>query len=82
VQDIDEVCADPAVRDKFLRSVDPQTGFEVTMAPPPVTTPWLRDHDRTMTFPPRHGEHNQTVYGAELGLAADELAVLRAEGVI
>jgi formyl-CoA transferase len=58
------------------------TGFEVTMAPPPVTTPWLRDHDRTMTFPPRHGEHNQAVYGAELGLAADELAALQAEGVI
>ena len=82
VQNIDEVCADPVVRDKFLRSVDPVSGFEVTMAPPPVSTPWLREHDRMMTFPPRHGEHNDAVYRGELGLSAEDLATLRAEGVI
>jgi crotonobetainyl-CoA:carnitine CoA-transferase CaiB-like acyl-CoA transferase len=82
VQDIDAVCADPMVRDKFLHSVDPVSGFEVTMAPPPVTTPWLRGHDRTMTFPPRHGEHNSAIYGGELSLSVDELTALAAEGVI
>lgn len=82
VQDIDEVCADPVVREKFLRSVDPESGFEITMAPPPVMTPWLEANEQTMTFPPRHGEHNQAVYQEELGLSADEVAGLRSEGVI
>ena len=31
---------------------------------------------------PRLGEHNTAVYGGELGLATDELAVLQAAGVI
>jgi formyl-CoA transferase len=82
VQDIDEVCLDPAVRDKFLRSVDPVSGFEITMAPPPVMTPWLQANERTMTFPPRHGEHNLIVYGEGLGLSAAEVSALQSDGVI
>jgi hypothetical protein len=35
-----------------------------------------------MTFPPRHGEHNQALYQGEPGLSADEVLALRSEGVI
>ena len=47
-----------------------RTGIKLNGEPPAVTTP-----------PPRLGEHNDAVYG-ELGLAQDEIARLREEGVI
>ncbi|GAB4277945.1 MAG: CaiB/BaiF CoA-transferase family protein [Deferrisomatales bacterium] len=82
VQTIPEVCEDPAVAPKLLRSVDPRTGFEVTHAPPPYMTEYLRESDRTLSFPPRFGEHNEAVYCGALGRSAEELAHLRAEGVV
>lgn len=81
VQDIAEVCEDSAIKDKLLRSKDPVTGFEVVMAPPPVMTDYLREHDRTLSFPPRQGEQNASVFGA-IGLSEEELAGLQAEGVL
>jgi crotonobetainyl-CoA:carnitine CoA-transferase CaiB-like acyl-CoA transferase len=81
VQGIAEVVADPAIAPKLVRSKDPETGFEVTMAPPPYMTDFLKESKQVMTFPPRHGEQNKTIYGA-LGIAADELEALQADGVI
>ena len=82
VQGIDEVCEDPAIAPKLLRSVDPVTGFEVTLAPPPIMTEYLEARGRTMPFPPRLGEHNASVLGGELGLSHDELSALAADGAI
>lgn len=82
VQGIAEVCADPAVAPKMIRSKDPVTGFEVTMAPPPYQTDFLKESGLQMTFPPRHGEHNGLVFQEALGLSAAETAALQAEGVI
>ncbi|MDW7710341.1 MAG: CoA transferase [Deferrisomatales bacterium] len=82
VQNVLEVCEDPAVKPKLLAAVDPRTGFRVTLAPPPFMTPYLREQGRTLPFPPRTAEHNRAVYGGELGIGADELAGLKAEGVI
>jgi formyl-CoA transferase len=62
--------------------VDPQTGFEVTMAPPPFMTPYLKERGQTLPFPPRFGEHNESIYGGALKLSASELAALKADGVI
>lgn len=81
VQGIAEVVADPAIAPKLIRSQDPDTGFEVTMAPPPYMTDFLKESEQRMTFPPRHGEHNESVYGA-LGMGAEELEALKADGVI
>jgi formyl-CoA transferase len=81
VQGIDEVVVDPAIAPKLIKSKDPVTGFEVTMAPPPFMTDFLKESGQHMTFPPRHGEHNAPVYGA-LGLDKEELAGLQADGVI
>jgi formyl-CoA transferase len=81
VQSIAEVCADPVVAPKLVKSRDPQTGFELTMAPPPYMTEFLKESGQTMSFPPRHGEHNGNVYGA-LGLTGEEVAALEADGVI
>ncbi len=82
VQNVLEVCEDPVVEPKLLRSVDPTTGFEVTLAPPPFTTSYLEESGRTLPFPPRLGEHNEAVYGGGLGISGDDLAALRAEGII
>lgn len=82
VQGVREMCADPAVTPKLLHSTDPSTGFEVTLAPPPVMTDFLKTHQQTMSFPPRHGEHNAAIYGGSLGMSDAEVEQLRMEGVI
>jgi crotonobetainyl-CoA:carnitine CoA-transferase CaiB-like acyl-CoA transferase len=82
VQGVLEVCEDPAVKPKLLHSTDPRTGFQVTLAPPPVMTDFLKSQEQTMSFPPRHGEHNAAIYGGSLGMSDAELEQLRTEGVI
>lgn len=82
VQSVREACEDPAVRSKLLKSVDPKTGFEVTHAPPPFMTEYLQEQRQTLRFPPRLGEHNERIYGGELGRSDEELKALRADGVI
>lgn len=82
VQGIREVMEDPAVKGKLLQATDPETGFHVTMAPPPAATEFLEQHGGTMSFPPRHGEHNAGILGGELGLKEEELQSLRNGGVI
>jgi crotonobetainyl-CoA:carnitine CoA-transferase CaiB-like acyl-CoA transferase len=82
VQNVLEVCEDPAVKPKLLETVDPRTGFRVTLAPPPFLTPYLKERGRALSFPPRTGEHNAAVYGDALGLSEGERRALKAEGVI
>jgi crotonobetainyl-CoA:carnitine CoA-transferase CaiB-like acyl-CoA transferase len=82
IQPIDEVTADPLVRGKLLRSRDERTGLEITLAPPPFETDFLKAQEGRLSFPPRFGEHNDVVYGKLLGYSAERLGELRAEGVI
>ncbi len=82
VQNVHQVCEDPAIAPKLLRSVDPVTGFEVTLAPPPVRTPFLEASGGMMKFPPRLGEHNEAIFGGALGLSGEELTALAADGAI
>ncbi len=81
VQDVREVCEDPAVKPRLLTTEDPRTGFRATLAPPPFMTAFLREQGQALTFPPRFGEHNDKVYG-QVGRSAEDLAALKAEGVI
>ncbi len=81
VQDVREVCEDPAVKPRLLTTEDPRTGFRATLAPPPFMTAFLREQGQALTFPPRFGEHNDKVYG-QVGRSTEDLAALRAEGVI
>ncbi len=82
IQTIPEVVQDPLVSDKLLHAVDSKTGFELTLAPPPVTTEFLEENKQTLSFPPRFGEHNEKVLCGELGLSAEELAALKSGGII
>ncbi|MBI5016814.1 MAG: CoA transferase [Deltaproteobacteria bacterium] len=82
VQNVLEVCEDPAVKPKLLRAADPTTGFRLTLAPPPFMTSYLTENHQTLSFPPRFGEHNAVIYGETLGLGEGDLAALKSEGVI
>ena len=82
VNRIPDVIRDPVVRDKLLYTEDPRSGLKVTLAPPPVDTPFLQSTGRELSFPPRFGEHNKEIYGQVLGLGEDELEELKAEGII
>jgi crotonobetainyl-CoA:carnitine CoA-transferase CaiB-like acyl-CoA transferase len=82
IKGVEEVTADPLVQKRLLSSQDAATGIELTLAPPPNMTPFLEDCNRTLTFPPRFGEHNQEIYQDRLGYAADTLDQFKEKGII
>lgn len=82
VNTIEEVVEDPHVKPNLLRAKDPKTGLEVTLAPPPYTTDFLKSTQRTLSFPPRFGEHNEEVYGGLLGYSTQQLRELKEKGII
>jgi formyl-CoA transferase len=82
IQSIEEVTNDPLVSRKLLKAVDERSGVALTLAPPPCDTPFVEAADRRLSFPPRFGEHNESILGNELGLSADEISALRSEGII
>jgi crotonobetainyl-CoA:carnitine CoA-transferase CaiB-like acyl-CoA transferase len=82
IQTIPEVIADPLVRGRLLAAQDPVTGTRITLAPPPVMTPFLEAAGRELSFPPRFGEHNRAVYGGRLGYPEERLAELKTRGIL
>jgi CoA:oxalate CoA-transferase len=81
VRDVSEVMQDPHMHGRgMLEWVDhPDLGRVVLPSSP------IRLHGTgvpTATPSPRLGQHNDEVYGGWLGLEQDEIAALRAEGVI
>jgi crotonobetainyl-CoA:carnitine CoA-transferase CaiB-like acyl-CoA transferase len=82
INTVAEVAADPLIKDKLLKAKDAKSGFELTLAPPPVSTEFLEARGRKLTFPPRFGEHNEKILVQELGIPAEEVAALKSEGVI
>jgi len=81
VNTIEEVLEDVYVKDSLLTSKDPMTGTNIWMAPPPYMTPFLKESNRQLTFPPRFGEHNKEIYG-QLGYSYEKLKELKEKGVI
>ena len=81
IKTIPEVVADPLVERRILSAQDPVTGTTITLPPPPNMTPFLEEHERKLSFPPRFGEHNKEIYG-KLGYSDDDLARLKENKVI
>lgn len=75
------VAADPLIGPSLLHATHPESGRRLTLPPPPVMTEYLESTGRTLSFPPRLGEHNAEVYGA-IGCTPERLETLRGEGVV
>ncbi|MFH0727242.1 MAG: CaiB/BaiF CoA-transferase family protein [Pseudomonadota bacterium] len=82
INTIEEVLAEPIVKQKTLRSQDPVSKLELTLAPPPHETSFLKESDGQLSFPPRFGEHNKAIYGDVLGYTDQQLANFKEKGVI
>jgi crotonobetainyl-CoA:carnitine CoA-transferase CaiB-like acyl-CoA transferase len=82
IKNVEQVIEDPLVAKRILSSTDPKTGTTVTLAPPPNMTPFLEASDRKLSFPPRFGEQNKTVYGDILGYSDAALAEFKEKGII
>lgn len=78
VQRVEEVCADPLMAGRLVRSRDLRSGLEIRIPAPPVLTEYLLERDLTMDFPPRLGEHNELVFG----WIGQDAEALRREGVV
>ena len=82
VNTIEDVVQDPLVSPNILRSKDPKTGLEITIAPPPFMTSYLKSINRILNFPPRFGEHNEEIYGGILGYSSDRLKEFKEKNII
>ncbi len=82
VNAIEDVVRDPLVKPNLIRSKDPKTGMEITIAPPPTNNPYLKSIDRMMSFPPRFGEHNEEIYGGLLGYGGAQLREYKEKNII
>ena len=82
VNAIEDVVRDPLVKPNLIRSKDPKTGLEITLAPPPINNPYLKSVNRMMGFPPRFGEHNEEIYGGLLGYSGAQLKEYREKNII
>jgi len=82
IHGIHEVLKDPLIKRRLLTSRDSKSGLELTLAPPPFVTQFMKDSHNTLSFPPRFGEHNSEIYSAVLGYPDSDLATFKEEGII
>jgi formyl-CoA transferase len=82
VNTIEEVVEDPYVKPNLIRSKDPKTGVDITVAPPPFNTPYLKSVSRTLSFPPRVGEYNEEIYVGLLGYNTAQLKEWKEKNII
>jgi formyl-CoA transferase len=82
IKTIREVVVDPLVERRLLFTSDPITGKRITLAPAPYTTPFLESSGRTLSFPPRFGEHNAEIYDGVLGSTPSDRSDWKARGII
>ncbi len=77
---IEQVPDLPFIKESALSTTTPD-GVTVRLPPPAVPVPHLERSDRKLPFPPGYGEQTAAVLG-EVGIADDEIAQLRQDGII
>jgi formyl-CoA transferase len=74
-----DVLNEPILRKDFAHAKDPRTSIEVTLSPiAEVNT----DRVSELSFPPRLGEHNESIYASALGLNQEQIDALKNKGII
>jgi len=66
----------------MMKAVDPRTGLELTVSPPPNETPYVCSTNRKLPFAPRLGEHNEEIYGKILGYGDEKLREFHEKRII
>jgi len=82
VNSIEEVVEDPFVKPNLIRSKDPKSGVQITVAPSPINTSFLKSVNHMLSFPPRFGEHNEEVFGGLLGYSKNQLKEFKEKNII
>lgn len=82
INPIDDVLQDPLVKKQLLFAKDPITSRQITLSPPPIMTPFVKDRGGYLAFPPRFGEHNDEIYGKKLGYDVTALEDLKNRSII
>lgn len=82
VNTIAEVLEEPLVQKNLLFSRDELSKTELTLAPPPNMTPFLKANGQNLTFPPRLGEHNKDIYLTALKMSPEDFERLSKAKII
>ncbi|HET7089743.1 MAG TPA: CaiB/BaiF CoA-transferase family protein [Anaerolineae bacterium] len=79
VNTLNDVLSEPLARDSLLRVRDDRTATELVLAPVAEVNDGAA---ATLSFPPRLGEHNETILGEVLGYGREQLSELKERGVL
>jgi len=82
IKTVPEVLEDPLIQGELLKSRDAKSGIELTLAPPPFMTPFLKHSNKSLSFPPRFGEHNSELYCTVLDYSESDLTDFKEKGII
>ncbi len=81
INSIDDLINEPLLQNKFLKTEDNKTQYEITLCPPPFDNDFLQQNKRKFSFPPRLGEHNFEIYN-QIGYSSNDIEKLKQDGVI
>jgi len=79
VNSLNEVLEEPLLKKSFAYAQDQKSKIKVTL--PPLAE-IAADSTTELNFPPRLGEHNESIYGKVLGLDHVKIAALKERGLI
>jgi crotonobetainyl-CoA:carnitine CoA-transferase CaiB-like acyl-CoA transferase len=82
IKSLEDVIQDPLVKRQLIFAKDPITSQRITLAPPPIMTPFMLSSGGELSFPPRFGEHNHEIYGRKLSYDDEALEDLKSRGII
>ncbi len=82
INSLSDLIEDELIKDELPSAEDPESGRKITLSPPPHTTEYLKGCNLKIDFPPRLGQHNAEIYGADLGLSDGEINRLQDDRII